>query len=177
MKPRSANLIVRVCRVLLVLLGLGQALVAQETNAPAATAPTAAAPAPAAATATPSFGRVKNFSVPDYFDPPNQNRMKSLLRGAEAEPQPTGRVLIRELHVETYRLDGTTEFIIRAPECLYDAGAQVASSAGRFEARNGEGKIFIEGEGFRWQQIDSTFTISNRVHTLILQPALATTKL
>lgn len=169
MKPRPANLAAFACHLLLVLLGLGQTLTAQDTNAPAAAAP-------AAVTATPSFGRVKNFSVPDYFEPPNQNRMKSLLRGAEAEPQPSGRVLIRELHVETYRLDGTTEFIIRAPECLYDAGGQVASSAGHFEARSGDDKLVIRGEGFRWQQIDSTFTISNRVHTLIQQPDLIASK-
>lgn len=140
-------------------------LFAQATNAPADEV-----------VATPAFGRVKNFSVPDYYEAPNQNQMKSLLRGGEAEPQPNGRVLIRDLQVETYRLDGTTDLTVRAPECLYDAAAQTASSASRIEARSGDGKLFIEGEGFRWQQTDSTFTISNRVHTIILQPSLTVPK-
>jgi hypothetical protein len=170
MKPRSANLAAFMCRLLLVALGLGQTLAAQETNAPATNAPV-----PAVA-ATTSLGRVRNFSVPDYFEPPNHNRMKSLLRGGEAAPQPDGRVLIRDLHVETYRLDGTTEFTIRAPECLYDVGGQVASSAGRFEAHSGDGKLVIRGEGFRWQQADATFTISNRVHTVIQQSDLVASK-
>jgi hypothetical protein len=166
MKSHPATIAALACRLLLVLVGLGQTLSAQETNAPAAVQ---------IATPSASFGRVKNFSVPDYFEPPNQNQMKSLLRGAEAAPQPDGRVLIRDLHVETYRPDGATEFVIRAPECLYDAAAQVASSASRFEARTGDG-IVIRGEGFRWQQTGSTFNISNRVHTVIPQPDLVASK-
>lgn len=138
---------------------------AQETNAPVDEV-----------VATPTFGRVKNFSVPDYFDPPNQNQMKSLLRGQEAQPQPNGRVFIRGLQVETYRLDGSTDITVRAPECLYDSVEQTATSASRIEARSGDGRLFIEGEGFRWQQANSTFTISNRVHTLILQSSLTALK-
>jgi hypothetical protein len=117
----------------------------------------------------PSFGRVKDFFVPDYYDPPNQNQMKSLLRGAEAQPQANGRVLIKELQLETYREDGKTEMIVRAQECTYDQGKQTASSASRIEARSGDGKLTIEGEGFLWQQTNSLFTISNRVHTTIRQ--------
>ena len=134
---------------------------AQETNAPVDEV-----------VATPTFGRVKDFSVPDYFESPNQNQMKSLLRGQEAQPQANGRVFIRGLQVETFRLDGSIDITVRAPECLYNSVEQTATSAGRIEARSGDGRLFIEGEGFRWQQTDSTFTISNRVHTIILQPSL-----
>lgn len=143
---------------LVLLGGPGGSLFAQETNAPAATAP----PAEAA-----NFGRVKDFYVPDYYEAPHQNQMKSLLRGAEAEPQPNGRVLIHELLVETYNLDGTTELVVRAPECVYNSVTQTASSTGRIEARSGDGKMLIRGEGFLWQQTNSLFTISNRVHTII----------
>jgi hypothetical protein len=118
----------------------------------------------------PSFGRVKDFYVPNYYDPPNQNQMKSLLRGAEAQPEPNGRVLIKGLLLETYHEDGKTEMIVRARECIYDQGQQTASSPSRIEARSGDGKLYIRGEGFLWQQTNSLFTISNRVHTIILQP-------
>jgi hypothetical protein len=166
MRTASLNRVPLRLLIALALLGVRvENLFAQETNAPAAET-----------VATPSFGRVKDFYVPDYYESPNQNQMKSLLRGDEAEPQPNGRVLIRELRVETYRLDGTTDLTVRAPECLYDASAQVASSAGRFEARSGDGKLFVEGEGFRWQQADSTFTISNRVHTIVQQTSLTVPK-
>ena len=150
----------------LALLGApGKPLFAQATNAPTATPPAAAEAA--------NFGRVKDFYVPDYYEAPHQNQMKSLLRGAEAEPQPNGRVLIHELLVETYNLDGTTELVVRAPECTYNSVTQTASSAGRIEARSGDGKMLIRGGGFLWQQTNSLFTISNRVHTVIRQaPAI-----
>lgn len=126
---------------------------------------------PAAALSVPaeSFGKVKNFFVPDYYESPHQNQMKSLLRGAEAEPQPQGRVLIRELQVETYALDGKIEMTVHAPECIYDSADQSASSTSHIEVRSGDGKMLVEGEGFLWHNADSTFTISNRVHTIIRQ--------
>jgi len=152
--------------------GLGIALAGSLpwTQLVEAASPAAATNSPPPSTepmTTPSFGRVKDFYVPDYYEAPNQNQMKSLLRGAEAEPQPSGRVLIHKLEVETYAVDGKTELIVHAPECLYDSASQTASSAGHFEAQTGDGKIFIKGEGFLWQQTNSIFTISNRVHTTI----------
>jgi len=118
---------------------------------------------------TESFGRVKNFFVPDYYESPNQNQMKSLLRGAEAEPQTNGSVLIRELQVETYAVSGTVEMTARAPECVYNATEQTANSASHIEVRTGDGGMLVKGEGFLWHNADSTFTISNRVHTIIRQ--------
>jgi hypothetical protein len=147
--------------VLALLGGLAGGLFAQETNSPAANPVN-----------TPAFGRVKNFFVPDYYEAPNQNQMKSLLRGAEAEPQPNGRVLIHELQVETYGPDGAIELTVHAPECLYNSVTQTASSASHIEAQSGDGKMFIEGEGFLWEQANSRFTISNRVHTTIRQTSV-----
>lgn len=158
------------------LAGSGGSLRAEEEK-PAATASAAntntntTATEPAAAPATvpeeASLGRVKDFFVPDYFDPPDQNKIKSLLRGAEARPQPNARVYIKEAQLETYRLDGKAEMIVRAPECIYNQATQTASSTNRIEARSGDGRLFIEGEGFNWEQTNSVFTISNRVHTII----------
>lgn len=114
-----------------------------------------------------SLGQVKDFFVPDYYDPPNQNQMKSLLRGAEAQPQPDRRVLIKELQLETYAPDGKPTMIVRAPDCIYDVINQTASSTNHIEARTADGKLFIEGYGFLWEQTNAIFTISNRVHTTI----------
>jgi hypothetical protein len=116
------------------------------------------------------LGEVKSgFFIPDYYDPPNQNQMKSLLRGAEAQHQPDGSVVIKELQVETYSTNGKTMMIVRAPECNYDLANQTATSSNHIEAASGDGKLYIEGEGFRWDQNHSIFTISNRVHTTIRQ--------
>ena len=120
--------------------------------------------------AMPALGRVKNFFVPDYYPPPNQNQMKSLLRGAEAEPQADRSVLIKDLSVETYRPDGTVELTIHSPECSYNPAEQSATSASHIEARSGDGRMLVEGEGYFWQNADSTFVISNRVHTIVQAP-------
>jgi hypothetical protein len=158
----------------LALAGLAPALFAQPqmTNAPMTGALPTNAPATnaaAAASLSPAFGQVKNFFVPDYYDPPNQNQMKSLLRGAEAEPQPNGCVLIHELQLETYGIDGRLQMSVHAPVCSYNSATQSASSASHIEARSGDGHLLIEGEGFLWLQTNSTFTVSNRVHTIIRQ--------
>src|SRR5207244_10905831 len=42
-----------------------------------------------------------------------------------------------------------------------------ASSSGRLRVQAADGKFSIEGEGFLWQQTNSSLFISNRVHTTI----------
>jgi hypothetical protein len=175
---KRTHFIPRRLRLALAAAGLAAALSApaQTTNPPAADASATNAPsssgtnaAPASMSMTPSFGQVKNFFVPDYYDPPNQNQMKSLLRGAEAEPQPNGSVLIHELQLETYGTDGKLQMSVHSPVCSYNSATQTASSASHIEARSGDGHLLIEGEGFLWLQTNSTFTVSNRVHTIIRQ--------
>ena len=111
--------------------------------------------------------RVKDFNWPEFYDPPHQNQMKLLLAGAEAQPQPNGKFLIKELKLETYRENGEREVTVVAPECVYDSAHRVANSAGRLQVRTGDGQFAIEGEGFLWQQTNSTLIISNRVHTIV----------
>jgi hypothetical protein len=59
--------------------------------------------------------RVKDFTWPEFYDPPHQNQVKSLLAGTEAQPQPDGKFLIKELKLETYRENGELEVIVKAP--------------------------------------------------------------
>ena len=51
---------------------------------------------------------------------------------------------------------------------------------GRFTLQTADGKFSIEGEGFLYQQTNSTLQVSNRVHTIIqaelLGPQSATTR-
>jgi len=113
------------------------------------------------------FGRVKDFSVPEYYDPPRQNQVKSLLTGAEAQPQADGTFLIKEVKLETYRETGERTVIVVAPECVYDSARRTASSASRIQVQTGDGQFSIEGEGFLWRQSVSSLIISNRVHTTV----------
>jgi len=108
-----------------------------------------------------------DFTSVEYFEPPHQQQMKSRLSGAEAQPQAGGLLVIRQLKLETFAMDGKPEMIVNAPECIYDTLNHVASSPGHLQAQTGDGKFRVEGDGFLWRQNDSLLIISNRVQTVI----------
>ena len=108
-----------------------------------------------------------DFTSVEYFEPPHQQQMKSRLSGAEAQPQAGGLLVIKQLKLETFTVDGKPEMIVNAPECVYDTFNRVASSPGHLQLRIGDGKIRTEGDGFLWRQDDSFLTISNNVRTAI----------
>jgi len=108
-----------------------------------------------------------DFTSVEYFEPPNQQQMKSRLSGAEAQPQAGGLLLIKQLKLETFNADGTPEMIVNAPECVYDTFNRVANSPGHLQLQAGDGRFHVEGDGFLWRQNDSFLTISNHVHTVI----------
>jgi hypothetical protein len=108
-----------------------------------------------------------DFTSVEYFEPPNQQQMKSRLSGAEAQPQAGGLLIIKELKLETFDASGKPDMIVNAPECVYDTFQHTARSAGHLEAQSGDGKYRVEGDGFLWRQNDSKLTISNHVRTVI----------
>ena len=56
---------------------------------------------------------------------------------------------------------------VEAPQCVYDPGQRSISSSGPLHMKTVDGKFSIDGEGFLWQQTNSTLLVSNRVHTII----------
>ena len=103
----------------------------------------------------------------EYHDSPNETRMKSLINGSEAQPQPGGRYLIKQLRLELFDESGVKQMTIVAPECLYDGVKRTANSPGPLHMESGDGLMSIDGVGFLWRQDESTLTISNQVHTTI----------
>ncbi len=114
-----------------------------------------------------SRGTASDFRATDYYDPPNETQMKWLLTGAEAQMQSGGRYRIKQLKLESFRVNGEREIIVEAPECLYDTSKGRANSAGRLDARSGDGRLAIGGEGFLWDQAGSTLVISNQIRSVI----------
>lgn len=112
-------------------------------------------------------GHASNFTSVEYFEPPHQQQVKSRLSGAEAQPEADGLLAIKQLQLETFGLDGQAEYIVNAPDCVYDSLAGTASSAGKLQVASGDGRIRVQGEGFLWRQNDQSLTISNRVRTVI----------
>ena len=117
-----------------------------------------------------------NFTSTEYYEPPNQQQIKSILSGAEALPQAGGLLVIKQLKLEMFGLDGKLEWVVIAPECIYDTFKGVANSPGHLQVRSGDGKFRVEGEGFLWRQSDSFLTISNNVRTVVENGANLSTK-
>jgi hypothetical protein len=117
-----------------------------------------------------------DFTSVEYFSPPHQQQIKSILSGAEALPQPGGRLIIKQLKLKTFDLDGKLEIAIMAPECIYDTFKGVANSPGHLQVQTGDGRFRVEGDGFLWRQSDSFLTISNNVRTVVEYGAKMNTK-
>lgn len=114
-----------------------------------------------------SMGRARDFTSESYFEPPHEQQVKMKLSGADASPLPDGLMDVKQLHIELFAVDGKRQLVVRAPQCTYSPLDGLARSSGRLELQTGDGQFRLEGEGFLWQQGDSSLTISNHVHTVI----------
>jgi hypothetical protein len=113
-----------------------------------------------------TLGHASAFTSVEYYEQPHERQIKTRLSGAEASPQ-GGLLVIKQLKLETFDVNGKLEVIVTAPECVYDTMKCVAGSPGPLQVQSGDGKYRIEGEGFLWRQNDSHLIISNRVQTVI----------
>src|SRR5438093_5696196 len=117
---------------------------------------------------------------PEYYEPPYQTQLKSLLEGAKVQPQPDGLYLVTEAKLQTWSTNGERQMVVEAPECVHDSVRRSINSPGKLRAQTADGKFSIEGEGFLWRQTNWNLFISNRVHTIVhsdlLGPRAATAR-
>jgi lipopolysaccharide export system protein LptA len=109
----------------------------------------------------------QGFKFTEYYDPPHETQLKSLLEGARAQRLPDGRIQVADAKYRTYRVTGEGEMTVEAPECFYNSGQRSISSSGPLHVQTADEKFSIDGVGFLWQQTNSTLLVSNRVHTII----------
>ncbi|MBI3878860.1 MAG: hypothetical protein HY301_02195 [Verrucomicrobia bacterium] len=134
---------------------------AEKKKLPAA--PTNAAPANQGATASGGF-KMGQYDA--------QNRLKSVIAGKGAKSGTNfNEVFIEEIHIESYKDDGTLDFVAEAPKCQFNVSTRTASSAGPMRAFTADKRMQIEGTGFTFVQTNSTLVISNDVHTTIRRDA------
>jgi hypothetical protein len=124
---------------------------------------------------------IRGFKIVDYFSrqemlPGQTNQVKNLFTGAEAQQRPGGLVLVRQMRIDSLRPGGETNFIIRAPECVFDYQDRTAQSTGRIEVASADGQFLINGwQGFSCRLTNTQIILSNRVRTEIhhdlMQPA------
>ena len=119
-----------------------------------------------------------DFTYTEYYGQTNQQQIqiKSILSGAEALPQPGGLLIIKQLKLEMFSPDGRLEWVVNAPECIYDTFKGVANSSGHLQVQTGDGKFRTDGDGFLWQQSEQKLNISNNVCTVIENGAAITIK-
>ena len=125
---------------------------------------------PAVLAQTLTIRPIKDFKVPDYHSatkPGETNKLKSLLTGKEARPQPDGPINIKEPRIDNFHEDGRPDLVMKSPQCFFDYRTKVATSTNTLQVVDAEGRFSIEGEGFYWRQTNSMLIISNKVRTVL----------
>src|SRR6266850_2653863 len=106
------------------------------------------------------------FKLAEYW-PLHETQMKSLLEGARGQHRADGTTLITEAKLQTFSENGESEMVVECPQCLHNPVQRSLNSAGPLRVQTADGKFSIAGEGFLWQQTNSSLFISNRVHTIV----------
>lgn len=123
-----------------------------------------------------ALGSVSDFTTSEYFDKPFEDKVRTTISGAEAQPQPGGKFRIKQLKLERFHETGERWILVQSPECLYDSKERTASSPAHLTVQTGDGRILVEGVGFLWRETNSSLTISNRVRTVISGVTTTNTK-
>jgi hypothetical protein len=113
---------------------------------------------------------------PDYYDPPNQSKLRTLVQGAEATPEGKGQVRVKNVQIQSFRVTGELEGVVTAPDCLYDHASRTITSGGDIQAQTADGRLRFAGTGFLITLTNKSLIISNNFHTVIRDASLALKK-
>jgi hypothetical protein len=114
----------------------------------------------------PAGADASDFSSVEYFDAPHQQQVKSEISGAEAEPIEGGLLRIKQVKLERFGVDGKSQFVVNAPECVFNPMNGDAYSPGEVHMKTGDEELRMDGQGFLWRQSESFLIISNHVQTI-----------
>lgn len=109
----------------------------------------------------------------ENYAPPYEAQPRTLLESAKVQPQPGGKILLTDAKLKTFSTNGTLELLAQSPQCSFDSTRRTASSPMPLQLHTGDGRFFTEGEGFLWDQTNSSLVISNRVHTTLRKDLVA----
>ena len=113
-------------------------------------------------------GKIRGFSVPQYFDVKvgQQAKIRTLLTGREAYPI-TGenKIYINGLRIECYDSEGNTNTVVTARECIYDIYKKTVESSDILRLAKADDTMSLQGIGFSWDHANSLLTISNQVRS------------
>ena len=110
--------------------------------------------------------KAKGIRNMPYFE---GTQLKAFFNAQTADPLPGGKFTTTGFKMLSYGPGGTNDlqFIIEAPNCIFDYEKRGAESSGPLQVYNSNTNYYIEGEGFFCRQTSSNavLQISNRVHT------------
>ena len=111
----------------------------------------------------------------EYYDPPDDSKIKMKVTGREATNIPSG-ILIIGATIKSYSVTGALQLEAETPDCVLDTSVSPwrLSSTNLLQTRSGDGDFYVEGVGFFWNNNSSELALSNRVHTIIRQLAPGT---
>lgn len=105
------------------------------------------------------------------------NKIRAMLSGKEAQLGKAGEIVVTEFRMETYR-DGDAnkrELVAEAPECVINRSNLTAYSAGSLRVVTANEQFLITGEGFLCEPKAGRFYISNKVHTILRRELMSST--
>jgi hypothetical protein len=105
-------------------------------------------------------GQASGFSAVEYY--PNSQQIRVRTSGDQGT-QVGDQYLVTQFKLEWFAPDGHLVWVATAPECLIDQINEVASSSTHLILQSGDAKMRVEGDGFLWQQKESSLTISNKL--------------
>ena len=118
--------------------------------------------------------KTSNFTWPEYYDQPISatnptNRLKLLLRGAQAQYLSNDVVAITTARLEHYPPSGRgTNLLALSPFCHFDSDAHTVTGTGRVDIAADDGKIAVQGHtGFRFDMTNYVLDVSNRTRTVL----------
>ncbi len=113
-------------------------------------------------------GHATDFRTHQDYEGPALNQKKTEFSGKDASPLGgPNKVLVKGADMRNFREDGSLIMAAQAPECVYDARLKQARSSGPLQMHTGDGRFFIEGVGFMWNEGESSLQLSNRVHSIL----------
>ena len=110
--------------------------------------------------------RATAVSSDQYYDPPNETKLKLRFSGASVAPLPGGLQEVNDMHIEYFSTNGATRMHAQAPQCEMSMLDGVASSTNTLSLRSGDGKLRTDGVGFVWRQNEMILTLTNPVTVL-----------
>ena len=116
----------------------------------------------------PPIGHAEGFLTDIYYEPPNDQKIKARLSGAEALPATGGLLEVKHFQMESFQTNGNPRIVAQAATCTIDYFEKTAYSPSHLTVVSGDGNVRVDSDGFQivWQTNAMSLRLSNNVHAV-----------